>query len=127
VKGPAITGSRRWVCVPELRLEELSARCIEAAEVLHDSRIVAAQLRHRAALCEAAHDAASTTKEDLRATDCELAECADRRHGCLRCLRACRLEGSGHIMYLVPHSVDPGFHHGRHVYYSTLFLLWDAR
>ena len=50
VERPAIHWPSDGVCVPELRLQELSTRRIEAAQVLHHCRVVAAQLGHRARL-----------------------------------------------------------------------------
>lgn len=76
MKSPAIARTSGRVCVPELRLKDLSTWRIEAAQVLDDSRVVTTQLRHWAALGEVAHHALSASEKDLRTTDGDLAECA---------------------------------------------------
>ena len=42
--GPAVRGASRRISVPELGLEELPARGIEAAGVLNDGGVLAGQL-----------------------------------------------------------------------------------
>lgn len=48
VDGPGVVRPCRWVCVPELCLEHLTAWIVEAAQVLNDRGVVTAQLRIRA-------------------------------------------------------------------------------
>lgn len=79
VEGPAVGGSRRRVGVPELSLEKLSARRVEAAQVRHYSRVVATQLRRGARLSECSLDPLSTTASEkhLRTAERDLAERPD--------------------------------------------------
>ena len=79
---PAILWSSGGRSIPELRLEDLSTRRIEAAQVLHRGGVVAAQLSIGAALGKVAHDASSMAEDDLRTTKSDLAEGLERRHGC---------------------------------------------
>ena len=79
MKRPAILRPRRRLRVPELSLQHLTARRIETAQILHDGRIVAAQLRIRACLWCASEDllSATTTQQDLSARHGELGECSN--------------------------------------------------
>jgi len=74
---PAIHWTRNWVSIPELRLQQLSTRRIEAAQVLDHRRVVAAQLRIRARL-ERVH--CTLRKHHLRTTKSEFPNCPERRH-----------------------------------------------
>ena len=56
VNGPAVRGSGRRIGVPELGLEELPARRIEAASVLDDGGVLAGQLGVAACRWAAAED-----------------------------------------------------------------------
>jgi hypothetical protein len=113
MKRPAIIRSSGWIGVPKLRLQNLSTRRIEAAQVLHHGRIVAAQLRRITLLRKCPADTLST-KKYLRATKGELAESPERRHVCR--LWSDVLQGMRRIMYTLLDRVYP---HGRH-FYRTL-------
>lgn len=77
---PAIVGPRGRRSIPELCLQELAARRVETAQVRNGSRVVAAQLGIGTALGEVTHDALPAAEDDLRASNGQLAESAERRH-----------------------------------------------
>lgn len=77
---PTIHRPRRRRRIPKLRLQQLSPRRIETAQILHHSLIMTAQLGHRTGLREPANHPLPACKKHLRAPERHLAERAETRH-----------------------------------------------
>lgn len=123
MEGPAIV----WPCgrrrVPELGLQELSTWGVEAAEIVHNSRVVTAQLRHGAVLRKVSRRFASTPQEHLRTAHGEFAKRAYRGNHAIPLFGLVQNQRRNRsIMYSLSRRLRNGARHGRHTYLQRRYV-----